>query len=185
MPAMRFTAILMAVAGLALAGCGGGGDSSSATPPPNTMKLTSPAFEDGGTLPARFTCDGNLGGVNPPFAWSKRPRDLKSQALTLTDPDAPGGNYVHWVVWGMMAKTTGLDADIPPVGLPMAKNSAGTTKYAPPCPPKGDAPHRYVFTIYALKERIATKSGAPASEAIDDIEKAALARGTLTARYGR
>lgn len=184
MRAMRASVIAVVAAAVSLAGCGGGGDSSQPEPP-NTMKLTSPAFEDGGTLPAKYTCDGKLGGVNPPLGWSRRPRDLKSQALVLTDPDAPGGNFVHWVVWGMMAKTTGLEEDIPPIGLPVAQNSAGTTKYAPPCPPKGDAPHRYVFTIYALKERIATKSGAPASEAIGDIKKAALARGTLTGRYGR
>jgi Raf kinase inhibitor-like YbhB/YbcL family protein len=184
MRAMRASVIAVVAAAVALAGCGGG-DDSSPPEPPNTMKLTSPAFKDGGTLPAKYTCDGKLGGVNPPLAWSRRPRDLKSQALVLTDPDAPGGNFVHWVVWGMMAKTTGLEEDIPPIGLPVAKNSAGTVKYAPPCPPKGDPPHRYVFTIYALKERIATKSGSPASEAIGDIKKAALARGTLTGRYGR
>jgi hypothetical protein len=149
------------------------------------MKLTSPAFRDGGKLPARFTCDGKLGGVNPPLGWSTRPRDLKSQAVVLEDPDAPGGTFVHWVVWGMMRRTTGIEADIPPIGLPEARNSAGTTKYAPPCPPKGDSPHRYVFTIYALKERIATKPGAAAKDALDDIGRAALARGTLTATYSR
>jgi Raf kinase inhibitor-like YbhB/YbcL family protein len=149
------------------------------------MKLTSPAFADGATLPKRFTCDGSLHGVNPPLGWARRPRDLKSQALILEDPDAPGGTYVHWTVWGMMARTTGLEADIPPIGLPQGKNSAGKSGYAAPCPPKGDSPHHYRFIIYALKDPIDAKPGAAASDVIDKIERAALARGTLTATYGR
>jgi Raf kinase inhibitor-like YbhB/YbcL family protein len=171
---------------LALAGCGDGGTVSGPPPAaPNTMKLTSPAFADGGTLPKRFACDGKLGGVNPPLDWSLKPPGVKSQALIVEDPDAPGGTYVHWTVWAMMPRTNGLEADIPPIGLPQGKNSAGKTGYAAPCPPKGDSPHRYQFIVYALKERIDAKNGAQAADVIDKIERAALARGTLTATYGR
>jgi len=173
-------------AALALAACGD--DATVSGPPPsapNTMRLTSPAFKEGDRLPERFTCDGKLGGVNPPLEWSKRPRDLKSQALIVEDPDAPDGTFVHWTVWGMMDRTTGLQADIPPLGLPQGKNSAGDAKYAPPCPPKGDEPHRYEFVIYALQERISAKQGAPTEDVIDEIEGAALARGTLTGTYSR
>jgi Raf kinase inhibitor-like YbhB/YbcL family protein len=169
-----------------LAGCGDNGTVSGPPPPaPNTMKLTSPAFRNGATLPKEFTCDGKLGGVNPPLAWSRRPRDLKSQALIVEDPDAPGGTYVHWTVWRMMVRTTGLQADIPPIGLPQGKNSAGKTGYAPPCPPEGDKPHRYQFIIYALKEPIDARPGAPPEEVISKIEDAALARGVLVGNYGR
>jgi Raf kinase inhibitor-like YbhB/YbcL family protein len=186
MPTMRVLAIVSAFAALVLAGCGSGNNSSKPAPePPNTMQLRSPTFKDGSTLPRKYTCDGSLGGVSPPLEWSKRPRDLNSQALVVTDPDAPGGTYVHWVLWGMMARTTGLQEDIPPIGLPAAKNSSGNTKYAPPCPPKGDPPHRYVFTIYALKQPLDAKNGTPASEAIDKIKRDALARGTLTGKYSR
>src|SRR4051794_30401514 len=103
---MRVPTIFFASSVLLLAGCG----SSNGPPPeaPNTMKLTSPAFRNSARLPQEFTCDGALGGVNPPFAWSKLPSDTKSQALIVEDPDAPGGNFVHWTVWGMMARTTGL-----------------------------------------------------------------------------
>jgi Raf kinase inhibitor-like YbhB/YbcL family protein len=183
---VRLAPLAISIGVLLLAGCGGNGTVSGPPPAaPNTMKLTSPAFPDGGTLPKQFTCDGKLGGVNPPLAWSRRPRDLKSQALIVEDPDAPGGTYVHWTVWRMMARTTGLEADIPPIGLPQGKNSAGKTGYAPPCPPKGDSPHRYQFIIYALKEPIHANPGAPPDDVIDKIERAALARGTLTGKYGR
>ena len=185
MRAMRVLLIAAAAAVLATAGCGGGDDTGPPPSAPNTMKLTSPAFANGGTLPKRFTCDGDLGGVNPPLVWSKRPPDTKSQALIVTDPDAPGGNFVHWTVWGMMARTTGLEADIPPLGLPQGKNSAGTSKYAAPCPPKGDSPHRYEFVVYALKKPIDAKPGAPADEVQAKIKSAALAQGTLVGRYSR
>jgi Raf kinase inhibitor-like YbhB/YbcL family protein len=183
---MRASAIAAVAVAAVLAACGDDSNKSDSRPAvPETMKVTSPAFEDGGAIPARFTCDGKLGGVNPPLKWSHRPRGTKSQALVVTDPDAPGGTFVHWTVWRMMDRTTGLDADIPPIGLPQGKNDAGTTKYAPPCPPEGDSPHRYEFTIYALKEPIDAKPGAPADEAIDKIERAALARGVLTGKYSR
>ena len=185
-PAVRISASAVLLAAVVVAGCGGD-DNKNAPPstPPPTIKVTSPAFENDGTLPVRFTCDGKFGGINPPLGWSNKPKGTKSQALILTDPDAPGGNFTHWTVWGMMGRTNGLEADIPPLGLPQGKNSAGTSKYAAPCPPKGSSPHRYEFTIYALKEPIALRAGAPADQVIDKIKRAALARGVITGRYSR
>ena len=168
-----------------LAGCGGSSSNSTPPPAPATLKVSSPAFKNGARVPARFTCDGKFGGVNPPLGWSNKPGGVKSQALVLEDPDAPGGNFVHWTVWGMMGRTNGLDADIPPLGLPQGQNSAGTSKYAAPCPPKGDSPHHYEFTIYALKEPIALKPGAPQDLVLDKIKRAAIARGVLTGTYSR
>ena len=181
---MRVPAIAALIAALLVAGCGG---SSNSPPPaaPATINVSSPAFKDGGRLPVQFTCDGRFGGVNPPLGWSNKPRGVKSQALVLEDPDAPGGNFVHWTVWGMMARTNGLDSDIPPLGLPQGQNSAGTSKYSAPCPPKGDSPHHYEFTIYALKAPIALKPGAPQDLVLDKIKREALARGVLTGTYSR
>jgi Raf kinase inhibitor-like YbhB/YbcL family protein len=183
---VRLSLLAALIALPVLAGCGGS-DNKSGPPPavPATIKVSSPAFKDGGALPARFTCDGKFGGVNPPLGWLNKPSGTKSQALILTDPDAPGGNYTHWTVWGMMGRTNGLEADIPPLGLPQGKNSAGTSKYAAPCPPKGSSPHRYEFVIYALKEPIALKPGAPGDLVIDSVKRAALARGVLTGKYSR
>jgi Raf kinase inhibitor-like YbhB/YbcL family protein len=185
MSAMRASAIAAVAVAAVMAGCGGGDSKSPPPSVPETMRLTSPAFKDGATIPTRFTCDGKLQGVNPPLAWSGRPRDTKSQALIVTDPNAPGGTFVHWTVWGMMDRTTALDADIPPLGLPQGENSAGTSKYAPPCPPKGANPHVYEFAVYALKEPIDAKPGAPSDEVIDKIKRAALAQGVLIGKYAR
>ncbi len=185
MLAMRAPLLAALVAALGLAACGDVKTDKPPPPVPETMKVTSPAFKEGGAIPARYTCDGKLGGVSPPLGWSHRPRNVKSQALIVTDPDAPSGTFVHWTVWGMMARTTGLEPDIPPLGLPQGKNSAGTTKYAPPCPPKGDSPHRYEFTIYALKQALGLKPGAPEDAVVEKIKRVAIARGVLTGKYSR
>jgi Raf kinase inhibitor-like YbhB/YbcL family protein len=189
MPAMRASllAALAAVLGLFvfLAACG---DDKTDAPPrnvPETIKVSSPAFKEGGTIPVGYTCDGKLGGVSPPLGWTNKPKDAKNQALIVTDPDAPSGTFVHWTVWGMMARTNGLEADIPPLGLPQGKNSAGTSKYAPPCPPKGDSPHRYEFAIYALKEPLGLKPGSPEDAVVEKIKRVAIARGVLTGKYSR
>ncbi len=181
-----FTPASALIAVVAFTGCGGG-SSSSGPPPsvPSTIKVRSSAFKEGSTLPVRFTCDGKLGGVNPPIQWSNQPPGTKSQALIVTDPDAPGGNFIHWTVWGMMGRTNGLQADIPPLGLPQGRNSAGTSRYSAPCPPKGSSPHRYQFVIYALKEYIPLKRGAPANLVIDKVKRAAIASGMLTGTYSR
>jgi Raf kinase inhibitor-like YbhB/YbcL family protein len=189
MRAMRVSllAALIAALGLSvfLAACGGAKTDAPLPVAPNTIKVSSPAFKEGGTIPVRYTCDGKLGGVNPPLGWSNKPKGVKNQALIVTDPDAPSGTFVHWTVWGMMARTNGLEADIPPLGLPQGKNSAGTSKYAAPCPPKGDSPHRYEFTIYALKEALGLKPGAPEDVVVEKIKRIALARGVLTGKYSR
>jgi Raf kinase inhibitor-like YbhB/YbcL family protein len=185
MPAMRASLLAALAATVVLAACG---DAKVDKPPPvvpETIKVTSPAFKEGGTIPVRYTCDGELGGVSPPLGWSNKPKDVKNQALIVTDPDAPSGTFVHWTVWGMMARTNGLEADIPPLGLPQGKNSAGTSKYAPPCPPKGDSPHRYEFAVYALKEAVGLKPGAPEDAVVEKIKRIAIARGVLTGKYSR
>jgi hypothetical protein len=130
------------------------------TTAPATITVTSPAFVDGGTIPVRYTCDGE--NVAPPLRWSGVPADARGIALTVEDPDAPGGTFVHWVV-----------LDLPPSATSVPPDTPG---YKGPCPPKGDRPHRYVFTVYALREPVTGR---------DQIGGAAIARGTLTGRYGR
>jgi len=185
MRAVRNWAPTVLLAVLALAGCGGSSNSGPPPTAPATIKLTSPAFKNGGRLPVQFTCQGKFGGVSPPLEWTNKPGGTNSQALVLTDPDAPGGTFTHWTVWGMMGRTNGLVKDVPPLGLPQGRNSAGTSKYAAPCPPKGSSPHRYEFVIYALKAPLPLKAGAPADLVMDKINRAAIARGVLIGKYSR
>jgi Raf kinase inhibitor-like YbhB/YbcL family protein len=114
--------------------------------------LTSPAFHDGGRIPVRYTCDGV--GVSPPLRWTAPPRGTTSLTLTVTDPDAPGGNFVHWRASGISPEARGLrqGQHAPKEGL----NSANGKGWTGPCPPSGT--HRYVFVLraYAGKRVVGT-----------------------------
>ena len=175
---------LLALLGLALAACGGG-DRVEGPPPsaPDRITLTSRAFADGGTIPKRYSCDGDE--VSPPLAWTGVPDDARELALLVEDPDAPGGTFVHWALFNVPAETRGLAEDDVPANARQGKNSAGKAAYAGPCPPEGDAPHHYVFTLYALKSGLDLADGAAAGDVRAAVAKAALARGQLIGRFGR
>ncbi len=108
------------------------------------MKLNSADFENGGELPKEFTCQGE--GISPSLSWSEIPEGTKSLTLSLTDPDAPGGNFIHWQIINIPLTVTSINQG-ETVGEELA-NSAGSPGYYPPCPPSGK--HRYIFTLYAL-----------------------------------
>ena len=170
--------------GLALAACGGG-DRVTGPPPsaPDRIALTSPAFTDGGTIPRHYSSDG--GDVSPPLAWLGVPSGARELALLVEDPDAPGGTFVHWVLFKLAAVTRGLSEGKVPAGARQGKNSAGNAAYTGPCPPKGDAPHHYEFTLYALSSALDLPEGAAPDEVRSAVATAALARGRLVGRYGR
>lgn len=117
-----------------------------------TFQLESSAFENGKTIPRKYTCDGE--DVSPPLMWKGAPEGTKSFALICDDPDAPLMTWTHWVVYGIPASVDYLLE-----GLPKAEVVAGVIKqgsnsgrrvgYAGPCPPGGKV-HRYYFRIYAL-----------------------------------
>jgi Raf kinase inhibitor-like YbhB/YbcL family protein len=168
---------LLATLCVAAAGCGG---HEPATPPgvPASIALSSPAL--GATVPRRFTCDG--AGTSPPLRWSGAPAKAAELVLVVQDPDAPGGTFVHWTGFGIPAAPSGTI----PAGahLRSGRNSTGHSGWTPPCPPRGDAPHRYEFSLYALAEPSGLAVGAEPVD-VRDALTGALARGTLTARYGR
>jgi Raf kinase inhibitor-like YbhB/YbcL family protein len=170
--------------GLALAACGGG-ERAEGPPPaaPDRIALTSPAFDDGGSVPVRYTCDGD--NVNPRLRWTDVPGGARDLALLMEDPDAPGGTFVHWVLFKIPADSTGIPEDSVPRGARQGKNSTGDASYAGPCPPKGDEPHHYEFTLYALKSAIDLPDGAAAGDVRAAVAKAALAQGRLVGRFGR
>jgi Raf kinase inhibitor-like YbhB/YbcL family protein len=175
---VRAAAVVAAV--LVLAGCGGGGEKPSSGPPsaPATMRLTSPAFSDGGTIPTRFTCGGE--GTAPPLAIVDAPARARELALVVEDRDA--GNFVHWILLRIPPGTSLIGK---PPGAIATKNSFGKRGWGAPCPPKGDPPHHYVFTIYALDARLGLGEDASPNDVHAALAKHALARGTLTGRFSR
>ena len=147
------------------------------------MKLRSEAFRDGGRIPRRFTCDG--ADVPPPLAWSPVPDGNGQLAIILRDRDAPGGDFVHWVVVELSPDRRRLSSSRLPGVANELPNSFGSRRYRGPCPPRGDKPHRYVFTIYALSQRPAISPADPPSRAGPAIARSASAKGSLSGVYGR
>jgi Raf kinase inhibitor-like YbhB/YbcL family protein len=144
------------------------------------FSLTSPAFADRGAIPARFTCDGD--NESPPLAWSGSPRG-EWLVLVVSDPDAPGGTFVHWAVAVPPGTASLAEGRVPP-GAIQGPNSFGHSRYDGPCPPRGDPAHRYVFRVFALQgsER-PDLSGFPDDPG--DVSGRAKAEGKLTGSYGR
>ena len=106
--------------------------------------------------------------------------------MLVGDPDAPGGTFVHWVVWGLPHTSRGSVSSAPlPKGAVEGANSSGGNGWTPPCPPKGDQPHHYIFGVYALRKRVALSAGESPAKAVPAIRAVAIATGSLTARYGR
>ncbi len=116
------------------------------------LELRSPAFTGGAAIPAVYTCSG--ADISPPLSWSEPPAGTQSLVLTLTDPDAPAGTWVHWLLYNLPPQQRGLPENLtrPPAGSGTGRNSWGRTAYGGPCPPSGT--HRYVFRLFALDRRL-------------------------------
>jgi Raf kinase inhibitor-like YbhB/YbcL family protein len=149
-----------------------------------SLDLTSKAF-DGGVIPKKFTCDGP--DISPALAWTDPPEKTASFALTMTDPDAPAGTWVHWVMYNLPADARELTEGIPKVGtLPdgsrQGRNDFGKLGYNGPCPPKG-RPHRYFLTLYALDFRTNPGPGISRSELEHAIRGHVLARAEVMGTF--
>jgi Raf kinase inhibitor-like YbhB/YbcL family protein len=165
-----------------LCGCGGGDKPSEPLPEASaSISLSSPAFQNGGTIPKRFTCSGE--GVSPPLRWSGVPGDARELALLVEDQDAD--RFVHWTVLGIPASADGVAEGRPPAGAVETENGFGDSGWGGPCPPEGDDPHRYVFALYATDAPLDLDESASPDDVRSALADHALARGTLTGRFGR
>lgn len=152
-----------------------------------SIQLTSSAFQDGGTIPIRHTCDGE--DTSPPLNWTNIPSDAKSLALICDDPDAPGGTWVHWVIYDISPVLDGLTEAVAPSevtadGAKQGLNDFRRSGYGGPCPPPG-GPHRYKFRLYALDIEPGLPAGASKADLLRVMEGHVLAEGGLTGRYER
>ncbi len=127
------------------------------------MGIKSPSFAAGGPIPAQFSCKGS--DTNPPLVFENVPAGTKSLVLIVDDPDAPGGTWVHWVMWNIQPDAGRIEADSAPRGAVQGINSWGKTGYGGPCPPSGT--HHYHFKLYALDTKLSldSSSGKPELEA--------------------
>jgi len=151
------------------------------------LALSSTAFRDGETIPAKYTCQGQ--DMSPPLMWSEPSDGNQAFAVIMDDPDAPGGAFTHWVLFNLARDSRELPEAIPPKeqltgGALQGRNDFGRICYAGPCPPPGPA-HRYRFTIYALDQPLTLGSGASKQMVLDAMQGHIVAKGQLTGTYGR
>lgn len=157
--------------------------------PAMAFSLTSPAFEAGGSIPARHTCDDR--DLSPELSWTEPPAGTRSLALISDDPDAPVGNWVHWVLYDLGPDARSLPEGLPtdgelqePVAATQGTNDFGRPGYGGPCPPPG-APHRYFFRLYALDARLELGPGATKKDVEQAMQGHVLGQTELMGRYAR
>jgi Raf kinase inhibitor-like YbhB/YbcL family protein len=150
------------------------------------LELKSSAFRSSAPIPKKYTCDSL--DISPDLTWKKPPDSTRSLVLICDDPDAPGGAWIHWVLYNIPPGATSLPEGIAPKdtinGMTQGTNSFGNIGYGGPCPPHG-RPHRYYFHLCAIDIRLDLKPGAKDSEIMKAITGHILAQGRLMGRYGR
>jgi Raf kinase inhibitor-like YbhB/YbcL family protein len=149
------------------------------------FQITATAFPDGGWIPKKFTCDG--ADVSPELSWTDAPKGTRSLAIIADDPDAPGGVWVHWVLYDLPPDTRKLPeamARTPqlPNGALQGRNDFGKIGYNGPCPPRGSA-HRYFFKLYALDSKTRLRMGSTKSELERAIKGHILAQTQLIGKF--
>lgn len=151
-----------------------------------TIQVHSSVFSEGAMIPRQYTCDGR--DTSPDLSWTGVPEAAKSLVLICDDPDAPGGTWVHWVLFNMPQNQSELPAEIPPEavlenGSIHGKNDFGKLGYGGPCPPGGT--HRYFFKLYALDSTLDLESGSSKKQVLEAMEGHVLAEGQLMGKYSR
>lgn len=147
------------------------------------MKLTSPAFHEGGIIPSRYTCEGK--GTRPALVFHDIPPNAKSLVLIMDDPDVPSNvrsdnMWDHWVVYNIPATTLAIHEQGHVPGT-QGKNTDGKNCYQSPCPP--DREHRYFFKLYALDTMLDLRAGATKKQVEHSMKGHILAEAQLMGRY--
>lgn len=153
------------------------------------MEILSQAFEDGESIPAKYTCDGE--DVSPPLQVSEVPADAETLALIVDDPDAPGGVFDHWIIWEIPADVGEIPEDVPSSekvgslgGALQGRNGFNEIGYRGPCPP-GGPDHNYRFKLYALDKGLDLDPGIRKEDLEMKMEEHVLAEDQLVGIYGR
>jgi len=145
------------------------------------MKLVSSAFEEGQAIPAQYTCDGD--NVSPPLTVSEVSEQAKSLAMIVDDPDAPAGDWVHWLWWNASGATAEIAENATPSGAMVGKNDFGANGYGGPCPPSGT--HRYQFKLFALDAALDLPETSGKAGLLSAMEGHILEQVMLTGTYSR
>lgn len=157
-----------------------------------TLSLSSPAFEQNGTIPEKYTCDGD-DALSPPLTIERVPKEAKSLVLLMDDPDIPSAIakthgitvFDHWTLFNIPPEVREIPegTQVGTAGL----NSIGTTKYVAPCPPKEYEPceHRYIFTFYALSDTLSFENPPTKQQVREALAPVQIEQAELVGRYAR
>ena len=174
------------MATLLLSGCGSG-----SAPAMLTIKLSSTSFPASAAIPKDFTGEGK--DVSPALTWSNLPQNTQELALICDDPDAPSPEpWVHWVLYGIPANTTGLPEGIPaeeelkePAGAKHGLNDFSKPGHRGPMPPPGQGPHHYHFMLYALDKKLNLEARLTKAKLLEALKGHILAQGEYIGTYER
>lgn len=144
------------------------------------MKITSHAFEHEGYIPEKYSCKGD--DINPPLNIEELPEGTKTLAMIMDDPDAPGGTFVHWVIWNIPCINQ-IEENSVPQGAKEGKNNFGKAGYGGPCPPSGT--HRYYFKLYALDTELELNQGALKEDLEQAMEGHIIEQATLMGNFSK
>lgn len=153
------------------------------------IQVSSTVFDDGGPIPPKYSCEGS--NISPPLNWDLSQLPIPnggSMAIICDDPDAPGGTWIHWVIFNLPPETNSLPELVMPReelenGALQGSNSWGNIGYSGPCPPSGT--HRYYFKVYALDVKLNLPSGTTKEELLKVMEGHILDKGQLMGTYTR
>ena len=160
------------------------------------MSLTSSAFQDGGSIPPKFTCDGER-EISPALSISGVPEGTASLVLVMDDPDIPAPvkerlgeeAFDHWIMFDIAPSITEIVEGGPPAGGlgTLGRSSTGKNEYTGPCPPREYEPseHRYIFRLYALNTKLGLPAGATKAEVLAAMKGHVMGDAELLGRYRR
>ena len=155
--------------------CPGGGEEV------RIMNITSPDFLMNEEIPSKYTCDGV--NISPTIEWSGYPEGTQSLVLIVDDPDAPGSNWVHWLMWNINPAEGLIGSDSAPEGAIIGINSFGDNNYGGPCPPSGI--HRYQFKLYALDSELELDAASSKEDVLSAKEGHELDKVLLVGTYSK
>ncbi len=165
------------------------------TQQPAHLTVTSTFFREGDTLPNRMVFDGmgcKGGNESPDLSWAGAPRETKSFAITMYDPDAPTTvGFWHWILFNIDGKTTAIEAGAgrkhhAPHGSTLGYTDYGDSEFGGACPPPGDPPHRYQINVYALDvDKLPLDHGTTGAKFMFMAREHILAHGRLAGTYGQ
>jgi Raf kinase inhibitor-like YbhB/YbcL family protein len=154
------------------------------------LSFRTQTFTHGESIPEKYTCEGD--DFSPKLVVGDVPDDAAALAVVMDDPDAPGGTFTYWLLWNLPPDLLAIPEDVPQLeevpdlgGARQGENDFGDVGYRGPCPPEGDDPHEFRFTLYALDEELDVDGGALRPSVQDELDEHTLDSAQFIGTFSR